>query len=36
MRDVVIPASLQQSEIAVYLDDLYHESATPGQAVREI
>jgi len=36
LNDVVMPASLHSSEIAVYLDDLYHEKAVPGQAVREI
>ncbi|HTM10385.1 MAG TPA: hypothetical protein VL754_18515 [Verrucomicrobiae bacterium] len=31
---VIIPPSLQPEEIAIYLDDLFHELAGRGQAVR--
>jgi hypothetical protein len=34
--DVVIPADLAPAEIAVYLDDLFHEWARPGQEVRQV
>jgi hypothetical protein len=30
----MIPPSLQPEEIAIYLDDLFHELAGRGQAVR--
>lgn len=34
---LVIPAEIQTAqEIARYLDDLYHEAATPGQSVSVI
>ena len=36
MNELIIPSSLQASELAVYLDDLYHEKAGPGQSVREV
>jgi hypothetical protein len=36
LNEVVIPPSLPASDISVYLDDLYHEGAVPGQTVREI
>jgi hypothetical protein len=35
-RELVIPSTLEGSEIATYLDDLYHEMARPGQIVREL
>ena len=35
-RDLVIPSNFEASEIATYLDDLWHEGAKPGQTVREI
>jgi hypothetical protein len=31
---VIIPPSLQSGEIAIYLDDLFHELAGRGQTVR--
>jgi len=31
---VIIPPSLQAEEIAIYLDDLFHELAGRGQTVR--
>ena len=34
MHEVGIPAILAPHEIAVFLDDLYHEKAKPGQVVR--
>jgi len=34
--ELVIPSTLESSEIATYLDDLWHEAAKPGQMVREI
>jgi hypothetical protein len=32
--ELVIPSTLDASEIATYLDDLFHEMAGPGQYVR--
>ncbi len=32
--DVVIPAEVAPSEVATYLDDLFHEAAAPGKRVR--
>ena len=29
-----IPANLEPNEIPVFLDDLYHEMARPGQSIR--
>jgi hypothetical protein len=34
--DVVIPSDLEASEIAVYLDDIFHEFAGIGQCVELI
>jgi hypothetical protein len=34
VNDLIIPPSFRASEIAVYLDDLYHEAARPGEVVR--
>jgi hypothetical protein len=34
VNDLVIPSSFDAAEIAVYLDDLYHEAARPGDLVR--
>ena len=31
---LIIPPSLQPEEIAIYLDDLFHELAGRGQSVR--
>ena len=36
LNDVIIPPSLEAGEIAVYLDDLYHEAAKPGDLVRQV
>jgi hypothetical protein len=33
-NDLTIPADLRPSEIATYLDDLFHEVAMPGKDVR--
>ena len=33
LNDVVIPADLDASEIAIYLDDIFHEFAGRGQCV---
>jgi len=33
---LIIPSTLAASEIATYLDDLYHEMAKPGDRVTEI
>jgi hypothetical protein len=32
--DLMIPSDLQASELATYLDDLFHESALPGKNVQ--
>jgi len=34
LDDLVIPPTFDAAEIAVYLDDLYHEAARPGDVVR--
>jgi hypothetical protein len=34
--ELAIPSALDPAEISGYLDDLYHESAQPGQTIREI
>lgn len=36
LHDVVIPSQLAGDEIAIYLDDLFHEYAGLGQAVRRL
>jgi len=36
LTDVVIPTEVQENEIATYLDDLFHELAKPGQAIRRV
>ena len=36
LPELAIPSMLEASEIATYLDDLYHEMARAGQVVREI
>jgi hypothetical protein len=35
-EDLVIPSTLSSDEIALYLDDLLHESAGPGLRVRRL
>lgn len=32
--ELIIPSEIQPSEIATYLDDLFHEGASPGRIVR--
>ena len=32
--EFAIPSSLEEAEIATFLDDIYHELAKPGQIVR--
>lgn len=34
--DIVLPAHLTEDELPSYLDDLYHELALPGMAVRKV
>jgi len=36
LNSVIIPADIDENEIAIYLDDLFHELARPGQVVRRI
>ena len=36
LHDLIIPAQLAEDDIAVYLDNVFHEYASPGQAVRRI
>lgn len=31
--ELVIPPDVDESELAVYLDDIYHELAGPGQEI---
>ncbi|HEU4777232.1 MAG TPA: hypothetical protein VFS95_10430 [Telluria sp.] len=33
MHDVVVPATMEEGEIATYLDDIFHELSGPGQRV---
>lgn len=33
IHDVIIPATMAADEIAIYLDDIYHELAGPGDQV---
>lgn len=34
--DVVIPSTLAAEEIAIWLDDIYHEFSGPGQRVERL
>jgi len=34
LHDLLIPFQLTEDEIAVYLDDIFHEYAGPGQEIR--
>jgi hypothetical protein len=36
LNSVIIPANIEENEIGIYLDDLFHELARPGQVVRLI
>lgn len=33
-NDLIIPNGLEASEIAIFLDDMFHELSGPGQRVR--
>ena len=33
LNDVVIPSTLEAEEIAIYLDDIFHEFSGPGQSI---
>jgi hypothetical protein len=33
MNDIVVPSNLEANEIAIYLDDIFHELAGLGQRV---
>jgi len=33
---LIIPPSVEEGELATFLDDWYHEAARPGQVVRRI
>ncbi len=34
--EIVIPSTMEADEIGIYLDDIYHETAGPGQLVKLI
>lgn len=34
--DIVIPPDLAEDELATYLDDLFHEYASPGASIRKV
>jgi len=34
--ELVIPADMEVSELAVYLDDIFHELAGPGQSIESL
>jgi len=34
LNHVIIPNTLEASEIAIFLDDVFHELSGPGQSVR--
>ena len=34
--DLVIPSSIQPQDVRTYLDDILHELARPGAAIRQI
>jgi hypothetical protein len=36
LLDVVVPPGLPGAELAAYLDELFHELASPGDAVRRL
>lgn len=35
-HDIVIPAEVEAAELAVFLDDVFHELALPGQSVEQL
>ena len=34
--ELLIPADVEEAELAVYLDDIYHELAGPGQCIEAL
>ena len=36
LNSVVIPAEAKEEELQLYLDDLFHELATPGRTIRRV
>jgi len=34
--ELVIPAELAEDELAIYLDDIFHELAGPGQSIEVV
>ena len=34
-NDIVIPSSLKQCDLINYLEDLFHESASPGNSTKK-
>ena len=36
VHDVVLPNDLEEQEIAIFLDDIYHESDTHGRGIQEL
>jgi hypothetical protein len=36
LHDVVLPAELEASEIATFLDDIFHEYDTHGRGIEEL
>jgi len=35
-HDIVIPAEVEAAELAVFLDDVFHELAQPGESVEPL
>ena len=36
LNGIVLPDALREDEIAIFLDDMFHEMARPGDSVRRI
>jgi hypothetical protein len=36
MQEIIIPPDLPSDQIPRYLEDLWHESASPGKAIRRL
>lgn len=36
LKDIAFPEDMREDEIAIYLDDLFHELARPGDSVKLI
>jgi hypothetical protein len=36
LRDIVIPAEMSIDQIPCFLEDLWHESASPGKTIRSL